>query len=192
MLFVSTTHTRIPLLVHTLGAADDKVAAILAIAQAYPDTTSTGSEHENMLAYVIRCNEAWARFNPDQLVGTDSFEYGRDRTDAEWWRSVCTSIPEAGDTATAAAPASDVSVLALNGANDPQDPPANMAGAAAVWPNSLALTVPGQGHDIDPASAGCEIPLIQSFIDHGAVTGLDTTCLAQLGPIAFDLTLPNN
>jgi pimeloyl-ACP methyl ester carboxylesterase len=193
MLFVATTHTRIPLLVHTLGAADDKVAALLAIAQAYPDTTSTGSGDEQMLRYLIRCNEAWARYDPDQLVGTDSFEYERDRNDAEWWQSVCTSIPEAGDTASAAAPPpSDVPVLALNGEEDPQDPPANMAGATAVWPNSLALTVPGQGHDIDPASAGCEIPLIQSFIDQGAVTGLDTTCLAQLPPPECDLTLPTN
>ena len=148
-----------------------------------------------MLAYFIRCNEAWARFDPDQLVGTDSFEYGRDRTEAEWWQSVCASIPEAGDTAAAAEasepPASGVPVLAVNGEVDPQDPPANMAGAGAVWPNSLVLTVPGQGHDIDPTSAGCEIPLIQSFIDQGAVTGLDTACLAQLAPTAFDLRLPN-
>jgi len=191
LLFVATTHTRIPLIVHTLGAADDKVAAILAIAQAYPDITGTGSGDEQMLGYFIRCNEGWARYDPGQLVGTDSFEYERDRNDADWWQSVCTLIPEAGDTAAAAAPpTSDVPILALNGEEDPQDPPANMAGAAAVWPNSLALTVPGQGHDIDPLSAGCEIPLIQSFIDQGDVTGLDTACLTQLTPPAFDLTLP--
>ena len=145
-----------------------------------------------MLAYFIRCNETWARYDPDRLVGADSFDYGRDRTNAAWWQSVCTYIPEAGDPAAAAAPpASDVPVLALNGEADPQDPPGNMAGVATIWPNSLALTVPGQGHDIDPASAECEIPLIQSFIDKGAVTGLDTSCLAHLAPTAFDLTLPN-
>ncbi len=193
LLFVATTHTRIPLVVHTLGTADDKVAAILALAQAYPDSTGTGAGDEQMLSYLIRCNEAWARYDPDQLVGTGSFEYERDRNDAEWWQTVCTLIPEAGDTAVIAAPpTSDVPVLALNGEEDPQDPPANMAGAAVVWPNSLALTVPGQGHDIDPVSAGCEIPLIQSFIDQATVTGLDTTCLAQLAPTEFDLTLPNN
>jgi pimeloyl-ACP methyl ester carboxylesterase len=194
LLFVATTHTRIPLLVHTLGAADDKVAALLALAQAYPDTTGMGSGDEQMLSYFIRCNEAWARYDPDRLVGTDSFEYERDRNDAEWWESVCTNIPEASDTAATAAtpPTSDVPVLALNGEEDPQDPPANMAGAATVWPNSLALTVPGQGHDIDPTSAGCLIPLLQSFIDQGGVTGLDTACLAQLAPTPFDLTLPGN
>jgi pimeloyl-ACP methyl ester carboxylesterase len=193
LLFIATTHTRIPLVVHTLGAADDKVAALLAIAQAYPDTTGTGSGDEQMLGYLVRCNEAWARFDPDRLVGTDSFEYERVRNDAEWWQSVCSLIPEAGGTAAAVAPpTSDVPVLTLNGEADPQDPPANMAGAAAVWPNSLALTVPAQGHDIDPVSAGCEIPLIQSFIDQGDVAGLDTACLAQLGPTTFDLTLPTN
>jgi hypothetical protein len=66
-----------------------------------------------------------------------------------------------------------------------------MAGAAAAWPNSLPLAVPGQGHEIDPVWAGCEIPLIQSFIDEGSATGLDTACLAHLAPTAFDLTLPN-
>jgi pimeloyl-ACP methyl ester carboxylesterase len=191
MLFVATTHARIPLLVHTLGATDDKVGAILAIAQAYPDTPGTGSGREQLLSYLIRCNEAWARYDPDALVGTNSFEYDTDRNDATWWRSVCALIPEASD-AVVAAPTSDVPILALNGEEDPQDPPANMADAAAVWPNSLALTVPGQGHDIDPTSARCVIPLIRSFIDEGAVTGLDTTCLAQLPPPVFDLTLPND
>jgi hypothetical protein len=87
---------------------------------------------------------------------------------------------------------SDVPVLAVNGEIDPQDPPTNMADAAAVWPNSLTLTVPGQGHDIDPVSAGCVIPLIQSFIDQGDAADLDVTCLTQLPPPAFDLTLPTN
>jgi pimeloyl-ACP methyl ester carboxylesterase len=155
LLFIATTHTRIPVVVHTIGAVDDKVAALLAIAQAYPDTTGTGSGDEQMLGYLVRCNEAWARFDPDRLVGTDSFEYERVRNDAEWWQSVCSLIPEAGGTAAAAAPpTSDVHVLTLNGEADPQDPPANMAGAAAVWPNSLTLIVPAQGHDIDPVSAG--------------------------------------
>jgi pimeloyl-ACP methyl ester carboxylesterase len=191
LLFVATTHTRIPLIVHTLGATDDKVAAILGIAGAYRDTPGTGSGDEQMLSYSVRCNEAWARDDPDRLVGVDSFEYERDRKDAAWWQSVCRLIPRAGDTVSTAA-ASDVPVLALNGQADPQDPPANMADAVAVWPNSLALTVPGQGHDIDPSSAGCVIPLVRSFIDRGTVADLDTSCLAQLPSPAFDLTLPNS
>ena len=83
-------------------------------------------------------------------------------------------------------------VLTFNGEEDPQDPPANMAGAKEIWPNSLELTVPGQGHDIDPVSAGCEIPLIKSFIEQGGVAGLDTTCLSQLALPSFDLTLPGS
>jgi pimeloyl-ACP methyl ester carboxylesterase len=193
LLYVATTHAQIPLVVHTLGAGEDKVAALLAVAEVYPEATGTGSGDagdEQVLRYVIRCNEGWARYDPDRLVGTDSFEYDLRRDEAGWWQAVCAHIPGADDTeATASPPRSDVPVLALNGEQDPQDPPANMAGAAAVWPNSLTLTVPGQGHDIDPASAGCIIPLVQSFIDRGTVTGLDTSCLAQLPPPAFDLTL---
>jgi hypothetical protein len=38
-------------------------------------------------------------------------------------------------------------MLFINGAADPKDPPANVAGAARAYPNSLALTVPNQAHD---------------------------------------------
>jgi len=193
LLFVATTHTRIPLIVHTLGASEDRVAGVLAIAKAYPEPAGTSSDEALMLSYMTRCNEPWARNDPDKLIGTDSFEYGLDRASAEWWQEVCTLMPKAGDRA--AQPEltkSDVPVLAVNGEEDPQDPPANMAGAHAIWPNSLELTVPGQGHDIDPTSAACEIPLIKSFIEQGTVTDLDTTCLSQLPPPNFDLTLPGS
>jgi pimeloyl-ACP methyl ester carboxylesterase len=193
LLFVATTHTRIPLLVHTLGATEDRVVALLAVTQAYPESSDTGSSEQQMLPYAIRCNEAWARDDPSKLVGTLSFEYGVDRSNAEWWREVCAFIPEVKDvTGTAEPTKSDVPVLALNGEEDPQDPPGNMAGALEIWPNSLALTVPGQGHDIDPVSAGCEIPLIKSFIEEGSVAGLDTTCLSKLPPPSFDLRLPGS
>jgi pimeloyl-ACP methyl ester carboxylesterase len=192
LLFVATTHTRIPLIVHTLGAAEDKAGALIAVAQAYPDTSDGDPGDEQMLEYFIRCNEPWASYEPDQLVGTGTFEYEHLRSDAERWQFICALVPDAGENPpTAAPPRSDVPVLALNGDADPQDPPANMAQAAAVWPNSLALTVPGQGHDIDPTSAQCIIPLIEAFIDQGTVTELDTTCLSQLPPPAFDLALPN-
>jgi pimeloyl-ACP methyl ester carboxylesterase len=191
LLYVATTHTQIPLVVHTLGASDDKVSALLAVADAYPGS-STDPGDEQLLRYAIRCNEGWASYDADQL-STDSFEYEFRRNEAEWWQAACAHIPGADDTeVTVTPPTSDVPVLALNGAADPQDPPANMAGAATVWPNSLALTVPGQGHDIDPATAGCIIPLIQSFIDQGTVTGLDTSCLAHLPPPDFDVALAAN
>ena len=80
-------------------------------------------------------------------------------------------------------------VLALNGEEDPQDPPQNMAGAQALWPNSLELAVPGQGHDIDDRSGACTAPIIQSFIEHGSTDHLDTTCLSALGPPSFALNL---
>ena len=189
-LFVATTHTRIPLLVHTVGATEDRVAALLAVTQAYPESSDTGSSEQQMLPYALRCNEAWARDDPSKLVGTDSFDYGRDLSGAQWWQEICTFIPKAGEAAaTGELTRSDLPVLALNGEEDPQDPPGNMAGAREIWPNSLLLTVPGQGHDIDPTSAGCEIPLIKSFIEQGDVAGLDATCLSQLPLPSFDLTL---
>ena len=99
LLFVATTHTRIPLLVHTLGATEDRVAALLAVTQAYPESSDTGSSEQQMLPYAMRCNEAWARDDPSKLVGTDSFEYGRDLSGAQWWQEICTFIPKAGEAA---------------------------------------------------------------------------------------------
>lgn len=191
LLFVATTHTRIPLLVHTLGPADDRVAAILAVSQAYPESSGGDATEQGMLAYAPRCNEAWARDDPNAVAGKDSFEYQRDLASAQWWQYVCTLFPKASPAALSdALKKSSVPVLAFNGEQDPQDPPANMADAATVWRNSLLLTVPGQGHDLDPRSAACEIPIMKSFIDRGGVDGVDTSCLKTLPPPTFDLTLP--
>ena len=141
--------------------------------------------------YLIRCNEAWARYEPGQLAGTDSFEYEHIRKDAEWWQSVCASSPRPATTAAAAAQArSDVPVLALNGEADPQDPPANMASASAVWPNSLRWSCPGKGttstphrRRAHPAHPGVHRPGCRDRPRHHLPIATPTA--------AFDLRLPN-
>ena len=47
---------------------------------------------------------------------------------------------------------STVPVLAFNGAADPIEQPRNWAGAQKFFPNSRAIALPGQGHDVNSAS----------------------------------------
>lgn len=189
MLTVATTQAYIPLLVHLLGATTDRVGTILAIAKAMPSDQAS-ADGNGMLPYATRCNESWARDDPNRLIGTASFEYAFDRANAQWWQYVCSLIPPAHQAAVASQPRNaTVAVLALNGVVDPQDPPANMAGARTLWPNSLALAVPGQGHDLDNHSGACDATIIASFVERGSPKHLNTTCLSGLGPPAFALTL---
>lgn len=190
LLMDATTQADIPVLVHTLGTAKDKAAAIVAIAKAMPPSESTTSGNQ-MMGYAIRCNEAWARYDPSQIVGKDDFEYRLDMEDAQWWQYVCALIPKAGPAVgTETLTRSLTPVLALNGEEDPQDSPANMAGASAFWPNSLELAVPDQGHQIDPELSGtCVTSIVDLFIEHGSVAHLDTSCLSQVPLPAFALTL---
>jgi hypothetical protein len=83
-------------------------------------------------------------------------------------------------------------VLAFNGAGDPLDPPGNMAGARAIWPNSRDIALPGQGHDVNSFSwQQCAGTLTGTFIAQASVAGLDTSCLASVSALlpAFNLSL---
>ena len=75
----------------------------------------------------------------------------------------------------------DTPVLMINGTADPQEPPANMAGAQRIWPNSLQIIEPGQSHSIDiNAWNQCDGTLVRTFVETASVKGLNTGCLAQV------------
>jgi pimeloyl-ACP methyl ester carboxylesterase len=74
-----------------------------------------------------------------------------------------------------------VPVLMINGTADPQDPPVNMSGARQIWSNSRLLVEPGQSHSISlGAWLQCGADLVQAFIEHASVSGLNAGCLAQV------------
>jgi len=187
------TEAWVPLLVHTLGAAKDRAAAVVAIAGALTAAGASGgaSGTQPMIRYPIQCGEAWARDQASELASKSSFEYHLDLANAEWWQYVCTLIPRSAPAAQVGAPeTSPVPVLALNGGADPQDPPANMDGARQLWPNSLELAVPGQAHDINWATwKSCTGALIGTFIARGTVANLATSCVATAHGQPFVLTL---
>jgi pimeloyl-ACP methyl ester carboxylesterase len=75
---------------------------------------------------------------------------------------------------------SDAPVLVINGTADPRDPPANMAGAQQIWPNSREVTEPWQSHGVDiNAWTQCDATLVQIFVETASIKRLDTGCLAQ-------------
>jgi hypothetical protein len=69
--------------------------------------------------------------------------------------------------------------------------PGTRTGAQESFPNSRAIALPGQGHDVNIDSWGtCAGPLTQTFIEQASVDHLNTSCLASVPAPAFDLTLP--
>jgi pimeloyl-ACP methyl ester carboxylesterase len=186
----------IPVVVHTLGAARNKTAAMIAVASAAARaglTPAAGGSAEPMLLYETECAEPWASERPAALTGRDSFAYQADYEGAAWFAYVCSLIPRsAAAVGSEQLTVSAVPVLAFNGAGDPIDPPANMAGARAIWPDSLDITLPGQGHDVNSFSwEQCAGTLTATFIAQASVAGLNANCLASVSALlpAFDLSL---
>jgi pimeloyl-ACP methyl ester carboxylesterase len=181
----------IPLIVHTLAAAANKTAAMLALTKAYPASPGSG-EANQMLFYAFRCDEPWSSAPPVTLSGQrGSFAYQSDLETDQWYEYVCPLIPKsAAAVGHEQLTVSTVPVLAFNGAYDPIEQPRNWAGAQQFFPDSRDITLPGQGHDTTDTWGVCAGPLTQTFIEQASLAHLNTGCLAAVGPPLFDLTLP--
>jgi hypothetical protein len=185
----------VPVMVHTLGTAKNKVAALASVINAFHASgwTSPNGGPNLMMSYPILCAERWATRRPQALSGQRAtFEYHTDLQTAQLWQDICPLIPRppAAAVGRQRLMVSRVPVLAFNGQADPQDPPQNMAGAQKFWPDSRELAVPGQGHNINTAIwAACLGPLAQAFIRHDSAAHLDTSCLLTVPAPPFDLTL---
>jgi hypothetical protein len=72
----------------------------------------------------------------------------------------------------------------ISGELDPVTPPAAAERARRTLPDSLHLVARGQSHAIDePCTSG----LVARFLAAGSTRGLDTSCLARLPPLAFEV-----
>jgi len=184
----------IPVMVHTLAVAKDKVAALASVANAFQVSgqglPSSGGPNLMML-YEIECQESWASWRPQALSDQRaSFEYHTDLQSALFWQYICPLFPKSPAVGGQQLTVSRVPVLAFNGEADPQDPPQNMAAARTFWPDSSELAVPGEGHYTDPATwAACLSTLTQTFIEQDSPAHLNTSCLAKVPATHFDLTL---
>jgi pimeloyl-ACP methyl ester carboxylesterase len=183
----------IPVLVHTLGAATNKDAALASVAKALQagGLLNTGSGANQMIYDEIVCAEPWANNRPAALSDQQgSFYYQTDLETAQWRQYVCSLMPKsAASVGSQQLTASRVPVLAFNGDADPNDQPRNMAGAQQYWPDSRDIALPGQGHAVTPASWPCMGALTQAFIEQASVAHLNTSCLDAMRAPAFDLTL---
>jgi pimeloyl-ACP methyl ester carboxylesterase len=184
----------IPLIVHTLGAAKNREAAMLALTSAGKQggLSLPNSNTAQMLLYEVECSEPWDAESPAALAGQrDSYAYADDYAGAQWMQYVCSLIPKsAGAVGSVRLTRTGTPLLAFNGAADPIEQPRNMDAAPALWPNSREITLPGQGHDVNSAIWGlCAGPLTETFIDQASVAHLNTSCLAAIPATAFDLTL---
>jgi pimeloyl-ACP methyl ester carboxylesterase len=181
----------IPVVVHTLGAATDKLAAWISVSRAFPPTPGDTSSANQMMPYAIQCDEPWETHRPAALSGQrGSFYYQTDLESAQWWQYVCPLIPKSAAVGHEQLTVSTVPLLALNGAYDPVEQPRNWAGAQKVFPGSREIALPGQGHNTTSNWYVCAGPLTQAFIEQASVAHLNTGCLAAVSAPLFDLTLP--
>jgi pimeloyl-ACP methyl ester carboxylesterase len=183
----------IPLVVHTLATAKNKVAALVSVLGALQASGQAPASPgvNQMMLYTIECAEPWANDQPAALSDQrGSFAYQTDLENAQLMQYICALIPE---SATAVGnqqlTTSRVPVLAFNGDADPNDQPRNMAGTQKFWPDSRAIALPWQGH-YTASWADCAGPLTQTFIEQASAAHLDTSCLAAIPATSFDLNLP--
>jgi pimeloyl-ACP methyl ester carboxylesterase len=176
---------RIPRLIHRAYALDDW-RGINAFFARY----GVGDWGSQIMERVIRCSEKWAVFSPQEVarLGKGTYLEGWYNKLAGEHALACGLTPK-GETPEGmdAQPHSNVPVLLFNGAADPQNPPENVAGSQKLWPNSLALVEPYQGHWLSERSEiYCRWSIMTEFIENGSTVGLDTSCLKDVKPRAFD------
>lgn len=143
-----------------------------------------------VMEHTIRCDEKWASFDPAAVaeLSKNSYLAGWDVSLAKHQAFSCKYTPQGvipeGDSAQ---PGSNVPVLIFNGEFDPIDPPGNMSGAKDLWPNSLSLVAPYEGHSISDMSViMCWFSIMDKFIDSGSVNGLETFCMQEIQAPRFD------
>jgi hypothetical protein len=63
-------------------------------------------------------------------------------------------------------------------------------GRGNFTPITATSHCPAQGYQTNPTWGSCAGPLTQAFIEQASLTHLDTSCLANIPALVFDLTLP--
>jgi pimeloyl-ACP methyl ester carboxylesterase len=164
----------LPRLIHKAYAENDWTAW---------GTASYGDWGKSIMSYSIQCNEAWAAFSPEETsrLGQGSFLLGWNLSRANNYTLLCKYLPPGWNPeGKNEQPPSQVPVLLFNGELDPVDPPANAALAKQIWPNSLSLILPGQGHNISGLTASCVMQIMRKFVQEASVQDLSTDCVKDI------------
>jgi pimeloyl-ACP methyl ester carboxylesterase len=164
-------------------AAAGRVADAVGSVQAAASAPGTG---DLLMHWAVVCSEPWARHRPAAVARLAGRSYLRsaDLADARRDAAVCAAFPEGVVTpAESRRPASAVPALFLVGAEDPQDPPANVAGIGRTMPNARVVVVGGGGHG--SSTVGCVPRLMTRFLLRGSADGLDVRCATRSTPPPF-------
>lgn len=141
-----------------------------------------------LMFWAIVCSEPWARYDPARAAAASRGTYLAElvSANAKLAQGVCSTMPKAGQPLwSRSRVATDVPVLFVVGADDPQDPPGNVAGAARTMTRSRTIVVPAGGHVSMPL--GCTPQLVARFVSEGSGAPLPDGCLARITPPPFTL-----
>ncbi len=175
----------LPLIVHRAAVEDDWKGFIIYV------RGGGGPEWwgDQLMERVIRCGEKWAAFDPARVAENSQGSFLAARlvplSQVQALNCRYTPVGEMPE-GRSPQPGSQVPVLLLNGGLDPLDPPANIDGYSKLWPNSLAVTLPYQGHQqSDMTAIRCYFSILNDFVQTGTAKGLDTSCLQDIQPPVF-------
>lgn len=171
----------LPLLIHNAVESGD-IGPILAQSLVLTGGTTL---HQGMF-YSVVCSE------DAPLIDLAEAEARQAETQfalvAEDLLTVCADWPHAPVRGEMREPVTAViPTLLLSGNADPITPPHYADTVAATLPQSVHLVIPDYGHGM--LTVGCVPDIVEAFISSGAVTGLDTSCLAEIQPPPFFVSL---
>lgn len=184
MLYSPGGANRVPLMLHT--AAEGNYGPLTRAAFNFRrNLVATGS---NGMYLSITCAEdlPWVKPQDAEKLGANTFlgDY-RYRQQNE----ACGLWPRATINTKYADPVrSDKPVLIITGEWDPVTPPAHGDAVAKTLPNSLHLVVNDGAHGLGGLSGiECLNQLMATFVERGAVKGLDTSCVKNIKRSGFVL-----
>jgi pimeloyl-ACP methyl ester carboxylesterase len=181
--YAPETVALLPLLIHTTFTTGDYklfAAQALLVGESLEASISEG------MGYSVLCAEDVPFFTEAEAAQANQDTYLGD-LQTEQLRQVCEVWPR-GDVPAdfKQAVSAEVPVLLLSGEADPVTPPENGEHVKQTLPNSLHLTIPGQGHNV--IGRGCLPQVAADFVERGSLADLDVTCVALIQPMPFFLT----
>ncbi len=174
-LVTAESAARLPMAIHLAYEGDWAAASQAAAA-------GNAGAPDLLMGQVIRCSEAWARYDPASVerLGAGSYDLAAQLDAARAQEVRCRHLPRAAVPANDASPVrTSLPVLWVVGEADPQDPPSSLASVPQQMPNSRIVVVPGQGHTV--GHLGCMPSIIDAFVVAGTARDLDVSCIAAGG-----------
>lgn len=178
--YAPETAALLPLLIHTASTEKDFslfAAQYLIVSNQLIDSISEG------MNYSVQCAEDVPFYSAEKARQAAKGTY-LEAVNSDMIFKICQTWPKGTIPAGFKEPVSSASpVLILSGEADPVTPPENGEEVAKTLPNSLALVVPGQGHNV--IFRGCLPRVASDFIEQGSVQGLNTACVSEIRPLPF-------